>query len=115
MIFRIEPLQNGRFRVAGELTFDTVSKAHRESLALFDRAGRALCIDLSDVSHTDSAGVALLIGWMRYASGTRKALRFLNMPDQMRAIVQASGLDRILPLSESPPRSSFTSPRSPPG
>lgn len=98
MIFRIETLQKGHFRLAGELIFDTVPELHKQGIALFDAAEEELFIDLRDVSHTDSAGIALLIGWLRYANKQSKTLQFLNIPAQMWAIVQVSSLDQILPL-----------------
>lgn len=100
MFFRIEPLQKGCFRLVGELTFETVPGAYKQSLALFDMAREDLRIDLGGVSHTDSAGIVLLISWVRYANEKNKALQFLNMPAQMRAIAQAGGLERILPLGK---------------
>lgn len=98
MIFRIEALQKGYFRLTGELVFATVPEIHEQGIALFDAAGEDLHIDLHDVSHTDSAGIVLLIGWMRYASKKNKTLQFLNIPAQMWAIAQVSSLDQILPL-----------------
>jgi phospholipid transport system transporter-binding protein len=99
MSFRIEAMRQGRFRLVGDLTFNTVPEACEEGLVLFDAAGKELCIDLRDISHTDSAGIALLIDWMRQAKKKKKTLRFLNVPAQMLAIAGVSGLDRILPLS----------------
>lgn len=100
MIFRIEPQQKGRFRIVGELTFNTVPEVAKKGLALFDGAGTDLCIDLRGVSRTDSAGLALLIAWLRYAKKENKTLQFLNIPTQMLAIARISSLDQILPLGE---------------
>jgi phospholipid transport system transporter-binding protein len=100
MIFRVESRQKGHFRIVGELTFDTVPAAGKKGFALFDTAGGALYIDLRDVSRTDSAGLVLLIAWMRYAREKNKTLQFLNIPAQMLALAKASSLDQILPLRE---------------
>ena len=101
MDFRIEAMGQGLFRIEGDLTFATVPTAGEESLSLFNRAGGELSIDLQAVSHTDSAGIALLIDWMRQAKKLHKTLRFLNVPAQMLAIAQVSGLDQILSLDSS--------------
>jgi phospholipid transport system transporter-binding protein len=98
MIFRVESMQKGRFRLIGELTFDTVPEASKKGFALFDRVEGEFFIDLQDVSHTDSAGLVLLIAWMRYAREKNKALQFLNIPAQMLALAKTSNLDQILPL-----------------
>lgn len=98
MIFRIESTQKGSFRVAGELTFDTVPEADKKGIALFDIVEGEFCIDLQDVSRTDSAGLVLLVAWIRYARKKNKTLQFLNVPAQMLALAKASSLDQILPL-----------------
>lgn len=100
MIFYIEPQQKGHFRIVGELTFNTVPEIAKKGLALFNGAGADLRIDLREVSRTDSAGLALLIAWLRYAKKENKSLQFLNIPAQMLAIAQISSLDQILPLGE---------------
>ncbi len=86
--------------MVGELTFNTVPEVAVKGLALFKGAGKDLRIDLREVSRTDSAGLALLIAWLRYAKKENKNLRFLNIPAQMLALAQISSLDQILPLSE---------------
>ncbi|QBQ54134.1 STAS domain-containing protein [Nitrosococcus wardiae] len=99
MIFRIDSIQRGHFRIVGELTFDTVPEATKKGLALFDEVAGELCIDLQGVFRTDSAGLALLITWMRYAQENNKSLQFFNIPAQMLAIARISSLDQILPLA----------------
>lgn len=108
MISRIEPVQKGRFRIIGELIFETVPEVKKEGLTLFDEVEGGLCIDLQEVSRADSAGLVLLIAWMRYAREKNRALQFFNIPAQMLALAQASNLDKILPLRKEP--ESFTLP-----
>lgn len=75
MALHIESAQNGDFRIIGELTFNTVSGVDEKGMVLFDMTeGEDLYIDLQEISHTDSAGLVLLIAWVRYAS--RKIKRF---------------------------------------
>ncbi|WJW74847.1 STAS domain-containing protein [Thiohalobacter sp. IOR34] len=94
---RIELQGEGRFAVRGELSFATVPALLRSSLTLFEAAPR-LDIDLSGVERSDSAGLALLVEWMREARRHDKPVRFLNTPRQMLAIARVSSLDQILPL-----------------
>ena len=98
---RIEPVRPDRFRIQGALTFATVTRLLARSLELFSRA-EALDIDLDGVDHADSAGLALLVEWMRYARRRDLPLRFINMPPQMLAIARASSLDHVLPLVREP-------------
>lgn len=95
---RLEPGEDGRFLLSGMLSFGTVPDLWQRSRALFD--GRPqVRIDLGGVERSDSAGLALLVEWMREAARRGAELRFVNMPAQMLAIARVSGLDHILPLS----------------
>jgi phospholipid transport system transporter-binding protein len=85
-------------RVAGELDFDSVAAlwaATRELLAT-EPIRR---IDLGDVRRSNSAGVAILVEWLRQARRHREELVFVNLPAQMRAIVRAVDLEGVLPIA----------------
>ncbi len=90
---------DGSFKVSGELTFSTVSQVLSQSRELFTHAGESIEVDLGAVERVDSAGLALLIEWMRSASSLDKAICFFDLPDQMMAIARASELESVLPLS----------------
>ena len=83
--------------VSGELTVSTVTSAMSEVPLLMERQSE-LNVDLSDVTRSDSAGLALLVHWMRAAKRAKKTLVFHHIPAQMLAIASASGLDELLPL-----------------
>ena len=55
-------------------------------------------LDLSMVTYSNSAGIALLLGWLRVAEQQHKALRILNLPSSMVALVNVSGLDEFFGL-----------------
>jgi len=85
-------------RVSGELNFESVAELWRATGPLFatDPPTR---IDLGGVSHANSAGVALLVEWMAQTRRRQRELVFLNVPAQMRAIIQVADLDAVLPLA----------------
>jgi len=83
--------------VSGELTFSTVNSVLNEIQSLVGSLS-TLQIDLSDVTLSDSAGLALLVHWMRAAKQAKKPLVFHHIPAQMLAIASASGLDELLPV-----------------
>lgn len=89
--------QHNLFQVAGELTFATVNALLEQAPVLFD-SHHKLNIDLAEVTRSDSAGLALLIDWMRLAKTTNKEIMFYNIPAQMLAIANASGVDELLPV-----------------
>ena len=90
--------EDGCFILSGTLSFKTVPVIWKHGLDLFNEAP-SLLLDLSAIKRSDSAGVALLIEWMRFARSHNKPISYINMPTQMLAIVRASGLDAILPLA----------------
>jgi len=85
------------YLVSGELTLETANAVLSETKNLFNGAAQ-MDIDLSRVTRADSAGLALLVTWMRQAKQTDKNIRFEHLPAQMLAIAKASGLDEFLPL-----------------
>lgn len=85
------------FHVTGELTFATVNGLLEQAPALFEEHSQ-LKIDLANVTRSDSAGLALLIDWMRLAKTNNKEIMFYNIPEQMLAIANASGVDELLPV-----------------
>lgn len=85
----------GRFAVTGPVTFATAG-------ALLD-AGRvqfagqaAIAVNLAGVSRMDSAGLALLLEWLRQAKSDRRAMTFTALPDRLLAIARLSGVDGFL-------------------
>lgn len=92
--------EGGRFQVSGELTFATVNDVLAQSReTLFAHPVRQLELDLAAVSRADSAGLALLIQWMRMARAARCEIRFHHLPEQLLAIARAGELDGLLPVA----------------
>ena len=87
----------GRYALNGCLSFKTVDRLLRDSASLFSSAA-PLVVDLSGVERTDSAGLALLVEWMKMARRTGKGLTFCNMPEQMLEIARTCGLVDVLPI-----------------
>jgi len=93
----IQQGREGRLEIHGELSFASVPALWRECRAQC-AAGNAIDIDLGQVQRSDSAGLALLVEWLREAQRSGANLRFFNIPAQMLEMARASGLEQILPL-----------------
>lgn len=87
---------DGRIQVRGELTFATVSKVRIDCLRLFDKV-RNLHIDLGGVVGADSAGLALMIDWMREARLRKRKLHFSRIPATLRIVAELSDVEDLLP------------------
>jgi len=95
--FEMSRREEGVYHLSGELVFETVPDVLERSVMMF-QSGVDVDIDLSGVVRADSAGLALLIEWVRRANKQRHKMVFRNMPEQMSAIVGLVGLDEVLPL-----------------
>lgn len=92
---RIQRHDTRSYGVSGTMTFDSVTELWRESDEIF--SGEAVVqIDLRDVTHTDSAGLALLVEWLREAGRRGGRVEFLNLPAQMIALAEAANLQTVL-------------------
>lgn len=85
----------GIFTVEGDFNYDTAAALWTTSKALLATAPSPIRIDLSGITHSDSAGVALLIAWLRSARQQKKTIQFLHLPVQITAILKVSGLETI--------------------
>ncbi|WP_150046955.1 MULTISPECIES: STAS domain-containing protein [Methylomonas] len=83
----------GYFSVEGNLTFANIDKHSLQSFRYLKGIDE-ICIDLAQVKTTDSAGLALMIEWIRHSRMIRARLTFKNVPEQLLALARLSGLDK---------------------
>ncbi len=81
--------------VSGALTFDSVPALYNDSKGWF-AAGSELVIDLVQVERADSAGLALMVEWLRLARLADCRLRFANIPVQVQTLIRVNGLQDAL-------------------
>jgi phospholipid transport system transporter-binding protein len=83
----------GHFVIDGDLTFSTIDKQTVKSFA-FLNTSKHITIDLGRVSCTDSAGLALMIEWIKYTRHHRAQIAFKNIPEQLFNLAKLSGFDK---------------------
>jgi phospholipid transport system transporter-binding protein len=83
---------SGQLVVDSDLTFQSIDGQSVKSLA-FLKAGKEITIDLGRVTNADSAGLALMIEWIKYTRSKRIPLRFKNIPEQLLTLAKLSGFD----------------------
>lgn len=81
--------------VMGELNFVTVISLWNESLPLLKNQDE-LHIDLAKVTSANSAALALLLEWLKYAKSVNKPVFFQNVPASILSIAAVSGVDKVL-------------------
>ena len=85
--------------ITGDLTFDSVPDLWQDARALLTSTALASqVVDLAAVGRADSAGVALLVAWLGLARQRGHSVQFINPPEQMRVLVQITGLAELLSL-----------------
>ncbi len=88
---------DGRYRVSGVLDAATAPQLLRESEERFPSgADIDLRIDLSGVQESDSAGLALLLEWLRIARKRKQNVRFANVPNQIAALARISEVEELI-------------------
>lgn len=83
------------FRVEGDLTFDTVSTLHRQSVSWFGTGAEQVVLDFANAGRTDSAGIALMLEWIETASTRGQRLTLDNLPKQIGQFVEINGLGEL--------------------
>ena len=95
--FEILVTSPGRFAARGELTFANAKRARGEGLhALRTSTSRDLEVDCSAVSHSDSAGLAVLLDWMAVMKKDGRPLCFAGLPAGLLAVARISGVEEML-------------------
>lgn len=77
---------------ADALSFERAAQGYARADAL-TADGR---VDLSDVRHVDSAGVALLLEMKRRALRAGRPLEFVGVPPQLLGLIGFFGVDTLL-------------------
>ena len=85
---------NGRWLIHGELTFASLHHNKLIDSPPFLRAGKDVILDFSQVTNTDSAGLALMIEWVKLTRHQRMQLHFKNVPKKLLNLAKLSGLDK---------------------
>jgi len=86
----------GTLKASGALTFATARAARLSGLAALGGAPGALAIDLSGVTHADSAGLAVLLDWLGAARQAGRKLTFAGLPAGLVALSRISEVEHLL-------------------
>jgi phospholipid transport system transporter-binding protein len=87
----------GHITVSSALTFETARRVCEAGVECFvSDDSPTIVVDCSAVPNADSAGVAVLIEWRRWAHQHGRHLKFTNLPMQISAIAQLSEVSEVL-------------------
>lgn len=93
--FSLTTTTPGTLGVSGDLTFATAASALQAARAELDRSGQTT-LDLSGVTHADSAGLATLLALLAHVRTQGKTLAVANTPEGLQALARVSGVEALL-------------------
>ncbi|MDP2695169.1 MAG: STAS domain-containing protein [Gallionella sp.] len=87
--------EDGRLVVRGSLTIATVPALFETGLQHL--SSEDLLVDFSQVEAVDSAAVSMLLGWLRAAQRSQRALRVTGLPEDLLSLADLYGVTELLP------------------
>lgn len=81
--------------LSGELDYYNVMSVYQKSLSFFQNQ-KEMIIDFSKVITANSAAIALMIEWEKYAKRTTKSVSFRSVSADLMAIAKVSDLQTLL-------------------
>ena len=97
--YSLDDLGDGQFALNGEMSFETAERILAESEGPFEKHTR-IEVDLSGVTFSDSAGLALLLEWVTWANHTVREISFQEMPERVLAIAKTTEVAELLTRGE---------------
>jgi phospholipid transport system transporter-binding protein len=92
----------GQYRLAGTADLRSARALLEQGLAAF-RGQPRVEVDLSGVTATDGAGLAVLLSWIARARASGQSLSFRALPAQLLALARVCGVESMLGAAAAPP------------
>ncbi|MFP6816508.1 MAG: STAS domain-containing protein [Pseudomonadales bacterium] len=86
------------FELPRAVSFDSLVEVRQAGESYLDQSAGEAVFDLSPLVEFNSAVVALLMSWFRYAHACGRSIVYAGAPAELLSIIEVSGLSRILPL-----------------
>ncbi|MDX1804770.1 MAG: STAS domain-containing protein [Alcanivorax sp.] len=81
--------------LSGALDFDSVLSVDHRLTAWLQQQRDDCTVDLRDVGYSNSAGIALLLGWLRLARQRSITLHWQNLTPDLLAMARVGGLQSL--------------------
>jgi anti-anti-sigma factor len=100
-------IAEGQLRLSGAIDYDNAPSLATQFDTYLNAKGHGeyneaqkLLLDMSEVTHINSAGMALLISCFRKAKEKGIVLQFCSVPSQLARIAALTRVDKVLNLSQ---------------
>ena len=84
---------NQQYSISGTVDLTTAPVLMRKATGLFKSSDKKINIDLSQVTSSNSAALALVLEMLKQARDHHIELRFEHLPETMLTIAKAYGID----------------------
>ena len=84
---------NQQYSVSGAVDLTTAPNLMRQATAFFKSADKKINIDLSQVTSSNSAALALMLEMLKQAYENQIELHFKHLPETLLTIPKAYGID----------------------
>jgi phospholipid transport system transporter-binding protein len=88
------------FRLPDSVRYDNVLAVREAGERALDEAPDGVEFSLAPLRESNSVVVALLLAWVRHARARSKSIRFVEVPADLRNIIELYGVTEILPLED---------------
>lgn len=85
---------DGRCALQGPININNVVSLLAEGNGLF--TAPRVTVDLTAVTEVDSSAVSLLLEWQREAQRSGRAIRFINLPGNLKSLAQLYGVTELI-------------------
>ncbi len=86
--------------VDGMINFDNATHVMQLGCRFIDKL-EIVNINLHELKHSDSSGLAVISAWVRYALHQKKVLKIHSMPKFLSDLGKVSNLEQIFPVVSS--------------
>lgn len=87
--------------ISGEVNLYSVSKLRKDIMKVVDDSVTSLVIDMSNLSHMDSSGIALLANLQKQIRSNNGSFYMLNVNDDIKNVLKLAALDKFFNIIES--------------
>lgn len=91
--------KNQQFHIDGDLDFYNVMSVYDKSLSFIHQTSE-LVFDFSNLNSSDSAGLALIIEWVKLSKELKMPVRFVYLSSDIMSIAKAAGLEGMFNSSQ---------------
>jgi len=88
------------YRLGAVVRYDDVATLRAAGERFIDTTPGVLTFSLAELVESNSVVVALLLAWVRYAGARGRTLQIVDVPQDLRNIIELYGVSTLLPLEQ---------------